>query len=692
MWVINDIVTDTQAIGKDAGQPNIIIIYNKSQASNDFEILSGAKKDILQSSADIEWKLKSIFINPVNTFNKNTSNIINNDDLDCVKCWIPDINKVNNSDNTDILLKYALIISISTKNCLILNNDLSKSIYTDESVITTFWAYDEITGYFTPLLDPNSSFENTEVALDLTTLSNVNNYIKYHIENIEERRPDTFEHNWLVFNKSYVIYKNETKSNSLDIYGTIANYKASQLTNESIEYDNDFNMIIKYTNNVSFNNGDFITNVGTNQQYKYISLNSNRELKVSSTNRLYSYYDKDALNTKNYFEFTPNSNVPLLNLKEVFLQNTNVLNRVNVISLDYNREISGGSAFLYNAYFGTSFDESDKFTVHLGTSKTNINVGTETLFDQSAVSNFIEHDKLSIDFDNVDINGKLNLYDEVQAYSNVNFRGSSWDIIELNRDNIYDTDVNTTTDIHTKNYIPVSKFISINDCNDEYLTYLTSIQLNNYKVALSNRTKEYGYIVDIQLGNYYDYITYNEELYRTESVNANKLKLWVPLFYVLNSYETALSNMHIEINKTTTNPAYIDIFYLGDAIYVPNLLKRLELNDWYPTYINNTENSINIESNNDVIMVNHYPLFITTSNRFLVNETQYVDPLIGFNNKDNTKDIEYNIPNKLYVGNSLEITYYISNSKLNLVVNESKNGFKISLPYNINYNYNNIKM
>jgi hypothetical protein len=146
--------------------------------------------------------------------------------------------------------------------------------------------------------------------------------------------------------------------------------------------------------------------------------------------------------------------------------------------------------------------------------------------------------------------------------------------------------------------------------------------------------------------------------------------------------------MHIEINKTTTNPAYIDIFYLGDAIYVPNLLKRLELNDWYPTYINNTENSINIESNNDVIMVNHYPLFITTSNRFLVNETQYVDPLIGFNNKDNTKDIEYNIPNKLYVGNSLEITYYISNSKLNLVVNESKNGLKISLPYNINYNYN----
>ena len=49
------------------------------------------------------------------------------------------------------------------------------------------------------------------------TQGNVNNYIKYHISNTKQRHPDTFEYNWLVFNKSYVIYKNETLGNTLDI-------------------------------------------------------------------------------------------------------------------------------------------------------------------------------------------------------------------------------------------------------------------------------------------------------------------------------------------------------------------------------------------------------------------------------------------------------------------------------------------
>ena len=130
----------------------------------------------------------------------------------------------------------------------------------------------------------------------------------------------------------------------------------------------------------------------------------------------------------NYYEYIFNNNVPTLDFKEVFNRNFNLLNRLNIVSIDNN-------GTLYNGYIGTSYNESDKSTLHIGSTNTNINVGSNTLINELDRDKFNIHDTLSLDFDNIKLNaGKsINLTKEINykyTVNNTNFNVSEFKLLD----------------------------------------------------------------------------------------------------------------------------------------------------------------------------------------------------------------------------------------------------------------------
>lgn len=707
LWVVDNITTEIKAKGIDAGNPNLIIVYNKSCKLNDFEILAGAKKQELLTN--VPWKLTQTYINIGNISNK----YILNDTLDIANCWIPNLEFISKDkiESFTELFKYSIIVSISSYNCIEINN--SEELYDENSLITTFWQYDEINNVFSVI--KNNSLKNSNniiPALDLTTLSNIDNITKFHINNTVIKEPDKYTHSWLVFDKAYITLKNTQSSGKRNIYGTLRNYKASYISNDSIQYNNDLNLILQYTENVVGAEENNISSVGQiGQPYYYLSTVNNSYIAIESTNRLYTYHD----NLKKYHEYIPNTNVPLFNLKEMLIQNINTLNRVNILSIEYeNEDIS----YLYNGYFGTSFDEDRKARLHIGTSNTNINIGNNTLLNKSDNNKFKTHTYLDIDLPYINMNGVLNLSYELNTYHPINVYDNIWNV-KTPIQEVNSTNGNTFTyTVKSTEFTPVSKYFGIDSNLDKNTKNLSSIQLNNTSKISSDENGNYDSkynIIEQQLINYYNYAIVLGETVKDNisKINIDSLKLWVPLFFVLpydeNNPSEEIKNQHTFFTKfgdetiklefedylkyTKDSDFYIkNLYYLGEALFIPSLLIKLGLNNWFPQNVNNdffgesdTSNLLDISSNGNIITLNDYPLFLVTKNRFIEDE-------ISFEKSNNsiTTQARYTIPNEIFIGNNLSITYVLDstfNQNIKITLNECKYGESIILPYKVNYNY-----
>ena len=116
-------------------------------------------------------------------------------------------------------------------------------------------------------------------------------------------------------------------------------------------------------------------------------------------------------------------------LKEIFSRNFNLLNRLNLISIDNN-------GTLYNGYIGTSYDESDKSVMHIGTTNMNINIGSDTLMNEIDKDKFNVHNTLSLDFDNIILNANKSIHLTKEAnytenVGNINFNISSFKLLDI---------------------------------------------------------------------------------------------------------------------------------------------------------------------------------------------------------------------------------------------------------------------
>lgn len=433
-WSINDYDTNIKAIGKNAGNPNIIIIYNYDEKS--YEVLNTVSNsyNIKNCEFDLEY------------FNIDNALFENIDDGNIQCCaYLPTV-----TDSNFEYFENSIILSISDLNCL--SNQNYKYNYKGNYIFTIWHLIEDENGnvFYKYINQPNESNDYALVLGTSTNLLNSTNdtsianlneqdliILKAIITEVAQDRLTLNANNWIIF-------KNKQSEEYLDDNNTqISNYKndlnAIIQFNDKIDIVNNHaiysqtNKYITNLNNIAVTNSLYpqynvdIQTVNTkatqlalreidaliNSRTTSIIINGER---VSSVEEYVQYIQKQlreeeisldetleivqiSKGTSNYNEFIFNENIPTLDFAELFNRNFNVLNRVNIVSLDETGKT-------YNAYIGTSFDDNNKSVLHIGTTNTNINIGHSTLLDYSQFDKFNTHDTLSLDFDNIILNNQ----------------------------------------------------------------------------------------------------------------------------------------------------------------------------------------------------------------------------------------------------------------------------------------------
>lgn len=571
-WCINDSDTKIKAVGEDAGNPNIIVIYNKDNngLSDSYEILNS-----ISNKKEIEYAEynKELFSVNIALFNN-----INDIDIKCC-AYIPKITNQNYK-----YFKDSIILSISDLNCL--EYDTYKANYKG-SYIITLWGLAEI--------DNNIKFRclnqsNTEYALALgatvnmfnevqnSSTLNLNSYdlilLKSIISNVAQESLAVNMNNWLILkNKQSEEYvSDDSYSNDLNMiiqYNDKIQQIADHIIHSQTElrYISDFNKISvtdtlypKYeyvttykttkenylqiiakleaipqeTHDVRVNDGE-ITTIDTVIEYLKTTYSENETEVIKEIQILEkSIVAKD---NYNYNEYVFNSNVPSLDQKEIINRNVNVLNRLNLLSLDQNGK-------LYNSYIGTSFNDNNKNVLHIGSNSLNINIGSDTLINEVDRNNFAIQDTLSLDFDNIFMNASKSIINS-KTIINREIVGNT--IYYSFNANLIDN-YSLTTLKYINGYYQIDKLAdSIFGIynNNGYITHY--IILNSIMKKYANKDLS-NYSVNIKL-NYNDelYDIDNDNIIKTsENSNSNSLYLIKinsnKLLYIANGLMTTSSN------------------------------------------------------------------------------------------------------------------------------------------------------
>ena len=584
-WCINDSDTKIKAVGKDAGNPNIIIIYNKdTNNQNSYNILNviSNKEKILTAEYTQQW------------FNVHPALFENVYDIDIECCaYIPKVDSLNYE-----YFKDSIILSISDLNCL--RYEEYKDKYKGSYILTLWHITDEDELKFECInqLDSNDKYAlalgstiNILNELSDSSIANLNSQdlilLKSIISNVAHERLDVSMNNWLI----------------------IKNKQSEEYVNNTNDYNNDLNMIVQYDDNVSIksnhiihshSNSRYISDINnvsiTNSLYpKYIRyeetieivpeqisyiidnlqrvvssrestilVNGNKIENIESlieklkrtrsietvdtdnnikTIKSYSYQKSNS----NYYEYIFNNNVPTLDYKEIFNRNFNLLNRLNIVSLDNNGK-------LYNAYIGTSYDEIDKSTLHIGTSSLNINLGSDTLMNEKDKDQFNTHNALSIDFDSIKLNAGKNISlskepNYTYNISNINFIISVFKLI----DNVDNNLLLGENDIYYISSNNSSLFSKEQNTNTYYLCINTlmnkmNIDLSKYEVIINQsyigpiKYSSNGITVDmyyVDMSNIQLYTLDNNILYSPYSVE---------VMYYESSYTNEQNNLINKIN------------------------------------------------------------------------------------------------------------------------------------------------
>lgn len=405
-WAINDQKTQYKAIGEDANNPNIILVCTKNisnKTSNftnkDYSILSTVNAELLKS---LTWVAKSVNVNLFDGIYTNNKQAIKYNNYD-INVLIPDKLDIEKSDIGN-QLKGALIINMSDINNVVTSSEIEKSqiksILGDYSFVTTFWVFDETTYGFVNIKNPNATYN----ALTLSNLNNINNIIKSQTDNIINSYLNNIDTSKLkydkcIFKTGYTNAKNEFDNISV---GYAILYNKSLIDNSKYninngKFNNPYMFELKYVEE-NLNTGDYADKIFINNANNIINISSSNVLTdyVLSLSQLKNIKDKYSYN------YLPSDRVPLFNFGEVLTINSNILNRSNILSLDNNGQ-------LYYAYIGTSIEEQNKSTLHIGTSNINVDLGIDNLFDVNLIDQFKTHDNLSLDFDTITLNSK-NIY------------------------------------------------------------------------------------------------------------------------------------------------------------------------------------------------------------------------------------------------------------------------------------------
>lgn len=529
----------------------------------------------------------------------------NNLSVTC-KALIPDLKDASN--NVIEFFKNTIIISISDKKLL--------GEYQDDyayDFVYSLWNYDEVNNKFILI-----SFDNNYAFDPYNNMSVINREqtYKYVQSLLADKVIDSNTTN-IIMDNNYLTLRNK---NGLDY---------------NSKYNNNYNTIIEYVSNVNengnnpnYNVNKFITKLSdipiTNNlypKYKYITridyieqindipktinvyntktymsviINNQNKLTIefSSQESIKQIYDtiknislKEnevyigiSQNTNsvydNFDEYIFDTNIPTIDLKEMFVRNTNTINRVNILGL-----MSDNETKIYNGFIGTKYDNANKDTLYLSTSNTNINIGNDTLLYYGQNDQFNKYKTFQIDeFENINLyaNNKLN----IKVNNNHNTSINLDDDITINGNNI-SLNSNNNINLNNKTNIQYS-LTTINKLNDDILTYHTSIIPHGFY-------------------NNNIYIKYNFQNNNLLNIDIQELNLenikntlFIPIF-------------GCEITQNQTNNKIYEYFYnsINLSVLLTNIFGDIYTNNTF-TYICN--------NNNKILDIQDYKLLIFNDN------------------------------------------------------------------------------
>ena len=643
-WVLNDVPTTIYARGKNAGNPNIIIVESRRDNVDGIKhtIIAGANKENILDK--LSWEKSIAYIEPLEKINLDTLTFKTEYDYFILDTAIPNLDKIDERNKSEYLslLENAIIINICDISCIEVNNNYSTNninyklddlynIYGTNGIITTIWRVNEETGLF----DYIRKRENPIAAVDFNYISNINNLIQYVVKNTEPVHPDNYYFSYLVFDSTYSTLKNNTSETKTYIYPNIINKISSQynVTN----YNNDLNFTPKFNDLIIRSNNDkVIDSLNQSGNLRYFNTTYNTAGNDNAnivTNSLYVYYNENGQLSR-YNEYIPNYNVPSLDLSEVLTRNETLVNRLNIISFD-----RFGTAYL--SYIGTSF-ENDKNVFRLGTSNTNINMGTDTLIYSTERDKFETQNQISVEFDKIKMEGDTDIDKNLYVKNNIVSNGVIWNKVDSN---LYTNEIISNTSYYTTVFTPSSRYI--------------------YEISdnISDSKTKSGIVRFVK-----------EELLQTES---SKLDTQTLLSYSVYKYSIDRNKLYT-INTIYNSNINNVLLYFGDGIYIPALLDKIGLGSYVSInsdYTKISTSTIEITSNMDVVKHNNSPILLLSTatnlypDKYIYTRRNYYDSTIE-QNVDNQVQCITNFTYSIFTGNPLKITYYIGASRLHLNIEE----------------------
>ena len=483
-WQINDIDTTIRAVGKNAGQPNIILLMTSGDENNlKFTVLHAADADMIQNCSP-----ETLYFNTddgttetvsMPKLSENNMDLFNNaliinikQNTEYTSLWHIDMlngkpvfEYLKTEDLDDAGNEYALTLSdvfnfekiipkIINENHLA-NGNIFNDVIFDEKDTNFRQNGDDSKVYFvmSQVSEPSETHNEqaqTEKELEIytsdiekigsfgTTKSNphplfLDQYLKHVKNNTNNDMVIKKYPLWVSKQTTFIVDKN-------------TNSETSEGAQEN-QYEN---------------TGDFILTSSLYKRYDTITENND------TFNITYTQYTLDEQGYEN--EYVPGYvTVPTVNFAETLLSNVNVLNRTNILSIAEN-------GYVYNAYIGCNWTDKDKSMLHFGTYNTNINIGGNTLISPAYRTTFEEHLGLDIDFNKINLNG---ITQTEISYSNSNF------IVDNQTVQIWDahtSNIGEVTEIRSSVAAPALKIennrlvvseigAKLNDNNYDYINY-----------------------------------------------------------------------------------------------------------------------------------------------------------------------------------------------------------------------------
>ena len=387
VWYINGEQTNVHATGADAGNPNIMFVsYTLNTSADNTDRVIDI--DVLHTYTDDNVTLEKINnafdTEPImHTFYYdlgNSVNVANSIDKNYeFSIPLPDPNKLVKNTGFENFLKNVLVFAIIDVkiSSTVIDDDTLYSLISGNgpaSYITVFFHINKTyKGEYVwePILNPLYNSETTTVSsssaapvLDLAAMTSLKQLMNYYVQ--ITFKPDVYYHRWVVFTSTNEVLKNTNKNINADAkypvikvdtgeeyYGT-ASFNTLNFTPKFVLERNviEDNGRIDSVNDYSKDNASF-----TISRDKTISDITGVEKVNADTNPVQSEWIPNAKLDQNQ---KINDSYPMLDLREVFVNNQTLLNRLSIITTGPDENQKDGRYPIYHAYIGHRYEDRAK--------------------------------------------------------------------------------------------------------------------------------------------------------------------------------------------------------------------------------------------------------------------------------------------------------------------------------------------